>query len=245
MDEEHSKSIPEALEAQARQSDQSWRHRLQEGKLQAGTLQVNLAFLEQSGLLGVDQKILEIGCGVGTLVYELTQKGYSVIGTDISREAIDFGREKYPGLSLEVQAAQVLHFPNHSFDRVLSFDVFEHIPRIDPHLEEVRRILRPGGYYLFQTPNKYSNILFETLKSRSLQWRQYHPSLHTPGGLRRRLSRHGFMVQFVKMNTMNEFSLQKLRRFGPLAALCRHIDFRRLPLPLQTNLYVIARKKDL
>lgn len=238
-----SRQTPENFESQARRSDQSWRQRLETGKLQAGNLRVNLAFLEQTGLLAGDQKILEVGCGIGTLVHELVQKGCFAVGTDISREAIAFGRKKYPDLTLEVQPAQDLCYPDHTFDIVLSFDVLEHISEIDRHLEEVRRVLKPGGCYLLQTPNKYCNILFETLKSRSLGWRRYHPSLHTPGQLRRRLEKHGFSVQFVKMNTMNEYSLQKLKGLGPAAALCRHIDFRRLPLRLQTNLYVIARQQ--
>ena len=244
MKDDRTQPIQEDLEAQARRSDQSWRQRLETGKLQAGNLQLNLAFLEQTGLLGGDQKILEVGCGVGTLVYELTQKGFSVIGTDISREAIEFGRKKFPGLPLEAGPAQRLDFPEAAFDLVLSFDVFEHIPQIDQHLEEVRRVLRPGGSYLLQTPNKLSNVIFETLRSRSLGWRRYHPSLHTPRQLARRLERHGFAAQFVKMNTMNEYSLQKLRKVGLPTALCKRIDFRRLPLCLQTNLFVIARKQD-
>lgn len=45
------------------------------------------------------------------------------------------------------------------------------------------------------------------------------------------------------MNPMNEYMRAKLRKFGPLALLFEWIDFRKLPLALQTNLYVIARKK--
>lgn len=239
--EEHSPH-PETLEKQAQRSDQSWEARLRAGKRQAGNLAVNLAFLEQTGLLAKDQKILEVGCGIGTIVHELTKKGYSVIGTDISRQAIEFGKKEYPDLPLEVQPAQHLAYPDDAFDIVLSFDVFEHIPQIDQHLEEVSRLLRPGGYYLFQTPNKYSNILFETLKSRSLGWRKYHPSLHTPGALRRRLKQHGFTVGFVKMNTINEFSLQKLKRSKIPTWLVSWMDTRWLPLRAQTNLYVIAQK---
>ncbi|MEJ2432582.1 MAG: ATP-grasp domain-containing protein, partial [Pseudolabrys sp.] len=71
-----------------------------------------------------------------------------------------------------------------------SFDLFEHIAQIDRHVSEVARVLRPGGSYLFQTPNKYSNATYETLWTKSLQWRRYHPSLHSPGQLRRRLAKH-------------------------------------------------------
>ncbi len=127
---------------------------------------------------------------------------------------------------------------------VLSFDLFEHIARIDRHVAEVRRILKPGGHYLFQTPNKWSNAIFETLSHKTLKWRRVHPSLHTPGQLRRRLAKHEFEVRFVKMNPINEYTRSKFRKLGPLGRLVERVDFRRLPLGLQTNLYVVARKCD-
>ena len=97
MEDECSKPTPEALEQQAQQSDQSWKSRLETGKRQASNLAMNLEFLKQTGLLRCGQKILEVGCGIGTLVHELTQQGHSVIGTWISYvEVVDntlFARE--------------------------------------------------------------------------------------------------------------------------------------------------------
>ncbi|GAG79590.1 unnamed protein product, partial [marine sediment metagenome] len=168
---------------------------------------------------------------------------YDTAGMDISREAIAYGLKKYGDIKLQVQPAEILRFADETFDIVLSFDLFEHIAQLDRHINEVLRVLRPGGYYLFQTPNKYSNIIFETLATRSLRWRRHHPSLHSPRQLKRRLAKHGFGAEFVKMNTMNEFTLNKLKKgFGPISHILKHINFRRLPLVLQTNLYVIARK---
>ncbi|MEA3226963.1 MAG: hypothetical protein U9Q07_13515, partial [Planctomycetota bacterium] len=112
----------------------------------------------------------------------------------------------------------------------------------DRHLSEVVRVLCPGGYYLFQTPNKYSNVIYETLWTKSLQWRRYHPSLHSPGQLRRRLTKHGFETRFVKMNPVNEFTLKKLKKLGPIGYVFKKVDFRKVPLVFQTNLYVIAHK---
>lgn len=224
--------------------DSGWRGGLERGKEQRGNLQTNLDFLARAGLLEPGNRILEIGCGIGTVVSELGQKGYHVTGTDISRVAIEYGLDKYPGLDLQVQPAEDLGFADEAFDVVLSFDLFEHIAEIDRHVSEVRRVLKPEGYYLFQTPNKLSNATFETLSHRSLKWRRYHPSLHTPGQLRRRLARHGFETRFVKMNPINEFTRAKLKRFGPLGSVIGRINFERLPLVLQTNLYVIARRMD-
>lgn len=236
--------LDEQLIDQQELYDSTWTGGLERGKEQRGNLQTNLEFLSRTGLLRPGDRILEIGCGIGAVVSELVRQGCHVTGTDISRVAIEYGQSKYPGLDLQVQPAEELAFADEMFDVVLSFDLFEHIARIDRHVSEVHRVLKPQGYYLFQTPNKLSNATFETLSHRSLKWRRYHPSLHTPGQLRRRLARHGFEVSFMKVNSINEFTRAKLKKFGPLGSLIAHVNFEKLPLALQTNLYVIARKRD-
>ena len=234
--------MDEQLKDQQALYDRGWRGELQRGKEQRGNLETNRAFLSHTNLLRPGDKVLEIGCGIGTVVSELTEQGHDVIGTDISQVAIAYGLNKYDGVRLEVQPAEELAFEDETFDVVLSFDLFEHIARIDRHVAEVHRVLKAGGHYLFQTPNKYSNAIFETLAHKGLKWRRVHPSLHTPRQLRRRLARHGFDTRFVKMDPMNAYTQSKLRRLGPLGSLAKRIDFTRLPLSLQTNLYVVAHK---
>ncbi len=235
--------MDEELKKQQEFYDRGWRSELEAGKEQRGNLQTNLDFLRQINLLKPNDRILEIGCGIGSIVSELSGQGYDITGTDISSQAIEYGLKKYGDIKLQVQPAEELQFEDRTFDIVLSFDLFEHIARVDRHISEVHRVLKEGGSYLFQTPNKYSNVIFETLYHKSLKWRRAHPSLHTPGQLKRRLARHGFQTQFVKMNPVNEFTLSKLRKkLGPISGIFKHINFCRLPLVLQTNLYVIARK---
>lgn len=227
---------------QREMNDRSWQWAIGSGREEMGNLEVNLQFLAQTGLLHAQTKAIELGCGTGSLCQALYQKGIDITGCDVSQVAIDYGREKYPHLNLSVVNAEQLPWENESFDVVLSFDVLEHLFNPDGHLAQVNRILRPGGYYLFQTPNKWVNSIFETMKTRSLEWRRYHPSLHSAGQLKRRLIRHGFALQFIKMNTMNAFTLKKLENSPWLIKLAGRLDFRRLPLWMQTNFYVIARK---
>jgi cyclopropane fatty-acyl-phospholipid synthase-like methyltransferase len=235
--------MDEELKKQQEFYDRGWRSELEAGKEQRGNLRTNLDFLRQINLLKPNNRILEIGCGIGSIVSELKGQGYDITGTDISSQAIEYGLKKYGDIKLQVQPAEDLQFDDRTFDVVMSFDLFEHITRVDRHISEVYRVLKEGGSYLFQTPNKYSNVIFETLYHKSLKWRRAHPSLHTPGQLKRRLARHGFQTQFVKMNPVNEFTLNKLRKkLGPISGIFKHINFCRLPLVLQTNLYVIAKK---
>lgn len=234
--------MDENLKKQQELYDEGWRKELKIGKEERGNLKTNLEFLAQAGVLKTNDRVLEIGCGIGSVVFELSRQGYEVTGTDISREAISYGQNKYGDIRLEVQAAENLEYDDESFDVVLSFDLFEHVAATDKHLSEVRRLLRASGHYLFQTPNKYSNAIYETLWTKSLQWRRYHPSLHSPGQLKRRLAKHGFETRFVKMNPINEFTLKKLQKLGPVGYVFKKVSFQRLPLVLQTNLYVIAHK---
>ncbi len=235
--------MDEDLKKQQELYDKGWRKELSAGKEQRGNLRTNLEFLAETNVLKPNDRILEIGCGIGSIVSELNEKGYDITGTDISGEAIAYGLKKYGDIKLQVQPAEDLQFEDETFDVVLSFDLFEHIARVDRHISEAHLVLRKDGFYLLQTPNKYSNTIFETLYHKSLKWRRAHPSLHTPGQLRQRLSGHGFETQFVKMNPVNEFTLSKLRKkLGPISGIFKHINFRRLPLALQTNLYVIAQK---
>ena len=103
----------------------------------------------------------------------------------------------------------------------------------------------PGGRYLVQTPNKWSNVVFETIRWRSFtRWRADHCSLHTLGQLRRRLEAHGFSAQFFDVPVVNDFFREKVRRhlsgLGVSALTVANPD--RLPLAWRTNLYVQATK---
>ena len=44
--------------------------------------------------------------------------------------------------------------PDNSFDIIISVENLEHLPNIDQHLFEVKRVLKPNGIYLIKTPNK-------------------------------------------------------------------------------------------
>ncbi|MDH4201284.1 MAG: class I SAM-dependent methyltransferase [Phycisphaerae bacterium] len=222
--------------------ERRWEYAIKSGKIQLGNLQTNLAFLEQTGLVDNGKTALELGCGSGQLASFFYKKGVSIIASDISETAIDHARKLYPDVMFQTHSAEELPYEDGSFDIVMSFDVLEHLPNVAQHLREVRRVLKPDGYYLFQTPNKLSNAIFETLKCRSMAWKKYHPSLHFYGQLKRRLKHCGFDPHFIKMNTMNEFAVNKFKRVGLPGWLVSWISFRYLPFRLQTNFYVIAKK---
>lgn len=102
-------------------------------------------------------KILGLGCGAGRTTFPLANKGYQVTGVDITPSMIDIAREVEAkldtGATFEVGDATDLEFCNNSFDHVLfSFCGWDQIPGSDNRLralQEIKRVLKPEGYYLF------------------------------------------------------------------------------------------------
>ncbi len=219
---------------------------IKKGKIDRSNFEANIRFLEGTELLKKDLKILEVGCGAGRLISDLTQKGFSAIGFDISKSLIIEGNMRYPDAMKFLASGDSMPFSNSTFDIVLSFDVLEHISDVQGHLSEVRRILKTGGFYLFQTPNKLTNMPFEIIINRSFtEYKKYHCSLQTFWSLKKLLNAHGFTLTFSNIPIMNEFIEQKIEDvFGSTGVyLLKIVNPDKLPIPLRTNFYVCGAKK--
>ena len=215
------------------------------GPRQFGNADANLRFLDATGALASSPEILEIGTGTGGMLHALRERGARAQGVELNAGRIAESRRWFGDLPIQQVSGVELPFPAASFDLVLSFDVFEHIKDSDAHLREVYRVLRPGGLYLVQTPNKWWNAAFETLRWRSFtRWREDHCSLHTSRQLRHRLEAHGFSARFFDVPVVNDFFRTKVRRHlgwpGVIALTIVNPD--RVPLAWRTNLYVQASK---
>jgi ubiquinone/menaquinone biosynthesis C-methylase UbiE len=95
------------------------------------------------------RELLEIGCGLGTDLFQFARHGSRTTGLDLTPQSVALARRRFeledtPGRFL-VGDAERLPFPDHRFDVVYSFGVLHHTPRTDRAFREVRRILRPGG----------------------------------------------------------------------------------------------------
>jgi SAM-dependent methyltransferase len=98
--------------------------------------------------------LLEVGCGEGRGVEVLMENVDSYLGIDKIPEIINALAVKYP--QAKFQQAFIPPFTgieDNSFDTVVSFQVIEHIENDRLFLEEIRRVLKPGGRAIISTPN--------------------------------------------------------------------------------------------
>lgn len=103
----------------------------------------------------VGKRVLDAGCGSGFGTPEFANSGAAyTVGIDNSEEAIKYAKQHYlvPNLSFLLANVTDLPFSDASFDVVFSSNVIEHVAEYDRFLQEVRRVLSPGGLFLMATP---------------------------------------------------------------------------------------------
>lgn len=213
-------------------------------KINRGNFKSNIHFLNKCDVLNFNQNILEIGSGTGNLVNYLKQIGYNITGTELNDDYIKFASRNF-NIRLVKMSGDNMQFPDESIDTVISFDTFEHIPNTDQHLNEVHRILKKNGYYLFGTPNKITNIPFEIWHKKSFtKWKTYHCSLHNYWPLKNKLKNHGFNATFIKVPVVNQFFKEKINKyFGNFGlTLISILNPDKLPVYFGTNFYIKALK---
>lgn len=144
------------------------------------------------------RSILDVGSGRGFMLYYLKRFfGYRrAAGTQISRGAYEFSRDAL-GLEMYHEELPELGLAGGSFQMVTLWHVLEHIADPERYLEEIRRLLAPGGRLVVEVPNFRSWTRAYT----GMDWLgldpDYHVHFFTPEALTAALRRHGYRVRLV------------------------------------------------
>ncbi len=127
----------------------------------AGGETVVAAFEERLGVrIRPEDRLVEIGCGVGRLTRVLASRARCVHALDVSGEMLERARREHPDLHgvvwVQGDGRSLAGIPDAWADGVFSHVVFQHLP--DPELtygyvREMGRVLRPGGWAAFQVSN--------------------------------------------------------------------------------------------
>jgi len=102
------------------------------------------------------QRVLDVACGAGYGTNILAQVAAEATGLDIDAAAVRKAKRKYRRSNIKFVAGDCYDMPFEagSFDVVVANEMIEHIDDHDRFIDEVKRVLRPGGSLLVSTPNK-------------------------------------------------------------------------------------------
>jgi SAM-dependent methyltransferase len=116
------------------------------------------------------RSVLEVGCGAGVDLARFARGGATVTGVDLSPSAIELARANFgqQGLSGDLRVADGEHlpFPEASFDLVFAHGVVQYTADPRRLVDEVHRVVKPGGEAVFQVYNRVSwlNALSKLMK---------------------------------------------------------------------------------
>lgn len=128
-------------------------------------------------------QLLDIGCGFGTFVLVCRQHGYQAWGLDVAEYELRFATQRTVLEAVDGSAekifyqasASILPFPDQCFDIVTLWNLLEHVPDYRKVLDEVDRVLKPGGWLFGMAPNylalreeAHYHVLWPPLLPRSL-----------------------------------------------------------------------------
>ncbi|MCA6078119.1 class I SAM-dependent methyltransferase [Fulvivirga sedimenti] len=103
--------------------------------------------------------LLEVGCGEGRGIAVLLPHCDSYTGIDKIEEVINSLRAQYPDQTfISGNIPPLSMFESASFDSIVSFQVIEHIRDDHAYLQELYRVLKPGGVALLTTPNRKMSL---------------------------------------------------------------------------------------
>ena len=160
-------------------------------------------------------QILEVGCGGGLICEQLAQRGAEMVGIDPSQGALDtavaHAQERGLGQHIHYQQgyAEALPFADGSFSAIVCFDVLEHVRDLKATIEEIARVLAPGGVFVFDTINR-------TLMARAILiwYGENFPS----GGLKPGIHNYHAFIKPVELQNLisaNGLQVQELKGFMP------------------------------
>jgi 2-polyprenyl-3-methyl-5-hydroxy-6-metoxy-1,4-benzoquinol methylase len=142
-------------------------------------------------------RMLDIGFGAGTILEVATCQGWEVFGQEVSKPAVDQALSK--GFNVFLGTLNEAQYPTDSFDLVTCSEILEHVPDPQELVNEVFRILRPGGLFWATTPSA-RGISYRIMKT---DWTTISPPEHTqlysPKGIARMLRNAGFSRKTIKV----------------------------------------------
>lgn len=113
------------------------------------------------------KEILDLGCAGGFMAEAIAQRGAKVTGIDPAQKAIEIARRhaesEHLSIKYDVGVGENLPYGDQTFDIVVCVDVLEHVSDLNQVINEIARVLKPGGYLAYDTINRTLLARFATI----------------------------------------------------------------------------------
>lgn len=154
-----------------------------------------------------EKRILEVGCGSGSLLYQLKQIGYNVLGTELSGDICEIVM-KQTGIS--IIHGGIDDVSSGPYDLIVLIDIFEHLYDPVMFLHKCRLKLEGCGALLIHTPiitGKYDPLSYSV----GLLWKDFHLYLYSLDLFREIINKSGF-TRLIEHQKLFGWPIWEIRR---------------------------------
>ncbi len=130
-------------------------------------------------------KILDVGCASGTLTNKISKvfPKSEIIGVDVYKDAVRFGKKMYPHINFIKADAHRLPFENNFFDLIICYETIEHVKNPDKVLRELKRVSKNDGMIVVAMDSgsllfRFVWWIWEKTKGKVWQDAHVHPFHH-------------------------------------------------------------------
>ena len=152
------------------------------------------------------ERVLDMGCGAGRHAFELYRRGADVVALDQNTSDLAEVAVMFEAMAAEGQVptgssaatvegdALALPFDDGEFDRIIAAEILEHIPDDRTAMEELFRVLKPGGVLAVTVPRWFAEKVNWALSDAYHEVEGGHVRIYKESELRGRLEDVGFVV---------------------------------------------------
>ena len=141
------------------------------------------------------ERLLEVGCGVGSFLVQAQARGWEVEGIDISESAIHASGHVH-GLPVRVGSFDELDFGDGGFGAIVAWEVLEHLANPKAFLAKAGRLLHPGGVVVCSVPNEGAKVPYPGIRGPA-SLPPIHINFWDRAALRRFFELNGFVVERI------------------------------------------------
>jgi SAM-dependent methyltransferase len=164
-------------------------------------------------------RLLDVGFGAGGLLEAARRAGWTASGVEVSAAAVAQARER--GIDAFHGTLAEARYEAGSFDVVVAAEIVEHLADVRPLLDEIARVLRPGGLFWATTPHGRGLSARILAASWSVVSPPFHVQLFSAAGVRQLLRDAGFERVSVSAEGANAYEIVRHLCRGRIAPRSR------------------------
>jgi 2-polyprenyl-3-methyl-5-hydroxy-6-metoxy-1,4-benzoquinol methylase len=204
-----------------------------------------------------DKRVLDIGCGAGTICFYIANKGNNTLAFDISKKAIKACQESSRIMGLDKLARfKVVDFPNETvkekFDLIIFSEVIEHLSDDNLALIRIYSMLNNNGILIITTPSKHAP-LHRLGYAMGFDKRVGHLRRYTIDDLSVQCKNVGFKIiktqkiegilrNFLFLNPIAGKFVRFVKYF--ISDIVTFVDTLTIPIFGESNIIIVAQRKD-